>query len=179
MVIVVVYREYSIQLLHVLFSRCSKMDLQGYLSSASLGCSQIERVHNVWCFMLWTAGKCVLWKKKILPNLLRELSTWKDAWKLYSSLSHLVHWVFMFTAEGCNTHCAVYLIKRAFLSSGKELDLKWHVFVLVDYETCSGVSSAVWFSSLSRGPSHTCAEWIDGWMQPGVVWVHGTGCSAV
>lgn len=154
------------------------MDLQGYLRSSSLGCSQRE-------FIMCDALCCELLEnvfsgKKVLPNLLRELSTWKDAWKLYSSLSHLVHWVFMFTAEGCNTYCAVYLIKRAFLSSGKELGLKWHVFVLVGYETHSGVGSAVWFSSLSRGPSHTCAEWIDGWMcAAGVVWVHGTGCSAV
>lgn len=49
----------------------------------------------------------------------------------------------MFTAEGCSTYCAVYLIKRAFLSPGKELGLKLHAFVLVGCVTCSEVSSAV------------------------------------
>lgn len=162
MVIVVVCRGYSMQLLRVFFSSCSKTDLQGYLSSSTLGCSRVEGVHSVMLYVVNCWKMCSL-EKKILPNLLRELNTWKDAWKLYSSLSHLVHWAFMFTAEGCSTYCAVYLIKRAFLSPGKELGLKLHAFVLVGCVTCSEVSSAVWFSSLSHGPSHTCAEWIDGW----------------
>lgn len=49
----------------------------------------------------------------------------------------------MFTAEGPSTYYAVYLIKRAFLSSGKELGWKWHVFGLVGCGTHSGVRFAV------------------------------------
>lgn len=108
--------------------------------------------------MLWIAGKCVLWKQ-ISPNLSGKLRTWKDAWKLHSnrllhacSLSHMAYWALMFTAKGCSTYYVVYLTKRAFLSSGKELGLKWHVFGLVSYVTYSDVRVAVWFFSLSCGP---------------------------
>lgn len=85
---------------------------------------------------------------------------WKDAWKLHNnrrlhacSLSHLAYWAFMFTAEGSSTYYAVYVIRRAFLSSDKELGLKWHVLGLVGSVSHTGVRFAVWFSSLSRGPS--------------------------
>lgn len=68
------------------------------------------------------------------------------------SLSHLAYWAFMFTAEGSSTYYAVYVIKRAFLSSDKELGLKMaHVWagglcVIHWGEVC-------WLSSLSHGPS--------------------------
>lgn len=108
--------------------------------------------------MLWIAGKCVLWKQFSLN--LSELRMWKDAWKLHSnrrlhacSLSHLAYWAFMFTAEGSSTYYAVYVIRRVFLSSDKELGLTWHVFGLVGSVSHTGVRFAVWFSSLSRGPS--------------------------
>lgn len=159
-----------------------------YLSSFTLGCSMVDRVHDVWCFMLWIAGKCVLWKQ-ISPNLSGELRTWKDTWKLHSdrrlhacSLSHLAYWAFMFTPEGCSTYYAVYVIRRAFLSSDKEVGLKWHVFGLVGSVSHSGVRFFVWFSSLSHGPSddYQChMHVLNGSMFVCMkAWAdHGLGCS--
>lgn len=144
------------------------------------------------CDILWIAGKCVLWKQ-ISLNLSGELRTWKDATeeegKLQSnrrlhacSLSHLAYWAFMFTAEGSSTYYGVYVIRRAFFSSDKELGLKWHVFGLVGPVSHTGVRFAVWFSSLSRGPSdgyqhymHVLKElmfvFMKAWADHGLDWV--------
>lgn len=139
--------------------------------------------------MSWIAGKYVLWKY-ISVNLPGALRTWKDAWKLHRnrrlhacSFSHLACGALMFAAEGCSTYCAVYLIESAFLSSGKERGLKWHVFGLVGCVTHSGVRFAGWFSSLSCGPSdvfHHHMHVLDGRMVGCMeTWAdHGLGCWA-
>lgn len=49
----------------------------------------------------------------------------------------------MFTAEGSSTYHAVYVIRRVFLSSDKELGLTWHVFGLVGSVSHTGVRFAV------------------------------------
>lgn len=51
------------QLLRVFFSSCSKMDLQGYLSSSTLGCSWVEGVHSVMLYVVHCWKMCSLEKK--------------------------------------------------------------------------------------------------------------------
>lgn len=89
----------------------------------------------------------------------------------------------MFKVGACSTHYAVQLIERVFLSSGKELGLKWHGFGLVSYVTHSGVSSAVRFSSLSCGPSdghhhhmHMLKGLVFGCVEPRSSWLRLLSC---
>lgn len=88
----------------------------------------------------------------------------------------------MFTAEGSSTYYAVYVIRRAFLSSDKELGLKWHMFGLVGSVS---YTDFLVISDFFRGPSdglsasYAHGEWIHVCVHEGlsISWLGLLSCS--